>query len=451
MPNAMVCIPRKFHDVTITPAKPNPIAIAKGLGKAITVKKVVNKPLNVTKSRPNNGIPVQLLKQKYGVNPLADRKKTVIIPSKANFNPIPILRPGNPKFTHNKPSPLLQKPVKIPQSGPLNLLPPSITVKKTLANRPMVMYTIKNKQPMKQRNVGELLTVELDDDEAPALKPSPQWYVRPEDQVVSPSLEEENNKEPETSKLIEITIEDSPVKPLINKQTHTVGAELAITIDDSPVKVIADKNKSASGSDNENDNNSSQTPRSKKQLVYPKDTESNKTIEIEIEPHSVSVNNCTASKDKESDTIVSQDGNKQISNNKSKNESIDKTFEKKTDSLSSKENIMDEQNSDLRDFHPVYQSFINICFQLENSDDMKTIVEKKIKGYYKQVPKDYTESDEFTDMVSSKILAMKAGPEKMYLYIKDVVDELNLQRKLAKAQPVLKEIKKEGNFKIVIY
>ncbi|CAB3254751.1 unnamed protein product [Arctia plantaginis] len=444
MPNAMVCIPRKFHDVTITPAKPNPIAIAKGLGKAITVKKVVNsKPSNVTKSRPNNGMPVQTLKQKHSVNPVAERKKTVIVPIKPNLNLIPVLRPGNPIPTHIKPPPFLQNPLKIQQSGPLNLLPSSITVKKTMSNRTIVMLNNKKKQETKQRHVGEVLTVELDDDEAPARRSSPQWYVRPEDQVLSSTEEEKNNKEPDTSKLIEITIEDSPAKPIIHKQTHTVGAELAITIDDSPVKVIVDKDRSASESDNENDNNVSQTPRSKKQLVYPKDTENNKTVEIEIEPHSVSVNNCTDSKDPKDDSFVSrEEANKQNLNYMAKSEGINKSADKETDSSLSKESIKDAQNSDLSEFHPVYQSFIDLCFQLENSDDMKTIVEKKIKGYYKQVPKDYTESEEFTDMVSSKILAMKAGPEKMYLYIKDVVDELNLQRKLAKAQPV-KEIKNE--------
>ncbi|XP_048006138.1 death domain-associated protein 6-like [Leguminivora glycinivorella] len=39
-------------------------------------------------------------------------------------------------------------------------------------------------------------------------------------------------------------------------------------------------------------------------------------------------------------------------------------------------------------------------------------------------------------MVSSKITAMEAAPEKMYLYIKDIVDELNLQRKYMKQVPV---------------
>lgn len=39
-------------------------------------------------------------------------------------------------------------------------------------------------------------------------------------------------------------------------------------------------------------------------------------------------------------------------------------------------------------------------------------------------------------MVLSKVSAMQAAPDKMYVYIKDVVDELNLQRKLAKQMPI---------------
>ncbi|XP_050665318.1 uncharacterized protein LOC126965657 isoform X2 [Leptidea sinapis] len=87
------------------------------------------------------------------------------------------------------------------------------------------------------------------------------------------------------------------------------------------------------------------------------------------------------------------------------------------------------------EFTPVYQKFIDTCLLLENTEDMTQIVERKVKGYYLRCPKEYVESEEFTDLVSGKILSMKNAPVKRYMFIKAVVDELKMQRKLAESVP----------------
>ncbi|XP_075987042.1 uncharacterized protein LOC142983824 [Anticarsia gemmatalis] len=446
LPNAMVCIPRKYHDVTIKPTKVKPSSFPKGLEmKPITVKTVSNTKQLMGSIKKLNGKPSDLVsKPRLGVNPFSGQQKPVLIqnkPSNSNIKYFKVVSPRN-IITNKAPPGLLKNPIRIQNAAALNL-PPSITVKKTVSNRPVVLLNVKSKQQINQRNnpVGEVLTVQLDDDDAPPHKSGPQWYLRPEEQTDTPTPEEENNKEPEAPKFIEITIEDSPVKPVSSKSTHEVGAELAITIDDSPAKSQTSKKRKGSFSDNEKKRGAGSVPHSKKKLKYPKEFDNRKTVEIEIDPLQIGISNdiCHTA----GDTVVNID-DESISSESGMTQT---NIQEKCNTTPSKENTIEVQSSP-SEFHPVYQSFIDLCFQLENSDDMKKIVEKKIKGYYRQVPKEYTESEEFTDMVSSKILSMKASPEKMYLYIKDIVDELNLQRKLCKAQPVVKEIKNEEPMQI---
>lgn len=469
----MVCIPRKLHDVTIKPARSSPTSLPKGLiGKGITVRKVSSgKPQTFNKNKINGKPPTQQLKPKITFNPYTDRVKPVPIVNKPSNSNVTIVKPGDfvKNFVPRPNFPLLKAPIRI-QNPKTFSLPPSITVKKTVSNRSIVLLNVKGKTEENQNvDVGnDVMTVELDDDEVPAQTGSPQWYLRPEDGEVeeaaeNPEFEDENNKEPETTNLIEITIEDSPIKPVQNKRTHEVGAELAITIDDSPVKAVADKiNRTDSVTDNEEDASGTNVPQSKKKLEYPKEIEDRRTVEIEIGPVVVSESNVCSVSDKSNDPVYTTPENKAEPENK-----VGPENKKESENIKEPENKNEPENKKELDapaplpppkeerivlvirkpseFHPVYQSFINLCFQLENSEDMKKIVEKKIKGYYRQVPKEYTESEEFIDMVSSKIIAMKASPEKMFLYIKDIVDELNLQRKLAKSQPVV-EHKKEGKY-----
>lgn len=496
--NAMVHIPTELPELTIKPTKRKgaPVRLAgrsmqskmAARASAITMTKVEN---TSTQRKASATTPV-----KVNGRPLQKRTGPVVLPMsplKLVRNPlrptVPLLNkntttiPGN-RLRVNSPMTIMNKfnntqlsinkvpvstnpknlscPIKVHDPRSLNKLPPDITIVKTVScKRPMPNNASLVRKKQKQ-NTGSasatLETVELDDDDLnQASTSSPQWYLRPEEQSEmndsnepENSLEDKNNAEPEcSSKMIEITIEDSPIKVIQNKRTHEVGAELAITIDDSPIKAVNEKD--PSGSDCEQtESDNTKTPRSKKKLNYPKETEATSevaSIEIEIEPMEYSKptsNAITQSKCSMNDDSVVEIFESPAKPVQDQQSSTPKKDDSKRPEIKSKHVESLAQTSEDGEFHPIYQNFIDLCLKLENSDDMKKIVDKKIKAYYKQVPQEYTLSEDFIDMVSSKIISMQASPEKMYLYIKDIVDELNLQRKMAKAQPNTKEAKITG-------
>lgn len=500
MPNAMVHIPDKLSSLsskpgfTVKPVKPkipskclNPISIAKGsIGKSITVTKV---PATNVVSNPFagkmklNGTSVK----NVAVKQTKQTPKKSIIPiglKPISGLPIRPIKISNPHTVF----PIGQNLIKPKTTSSITNLPPGITVKRTTmvsdtkrkyiqmvsnskSNKVISIKRRPNKKPVV--STGEV--VDLDDDDSPAPAGGPQWYLRPEEQnktdpdnskdkvsadenedetktkdlndKSNDKMETQNNKEPEPTTFIEITIEDSPIKPP-NKRKDEVGAELAITIEDSPVKPSTAK-KAQKSDDNEEKTRKKQ-PHSKKRLKYP--AQVTNTVEIEIDPLPVPDNVEGANEQEENNDYpiveIEESPLKTVENleastpQKPKSSSINIKSKPQMTLLTSKPTSNEE-------FHPVYQQFIELCFKLENSEDMVIIVDKKIKGYYRQVPKEYTESEAFVDMVAEKIISMKADPEKMYLYIKDVVDELNLQRKMAKTQPI-KDAAVEGTFSIHI-
>lgn len=460
-PNAMVLIPNKLPGVTIKPAKTNKSPVQKLVGKGVTVTKVV-KPINIpaTTIKKTNGRPSPIPIKK---NPPKNFIKNVLskpipIASSSTLNPISLMKKlTNSQVVINKvPSTSkiyypnlikVQTPIKINKMAPITITKTQGSIKRPATT--IVSNVRKKSKTNPKIPSGEVLTVELDDDDVtPSPIAGPQWYLRPEDQKETENIEEKNNAEPAAPNFIEITIEDSPVKPKKhNKQTGEVGVELAITIEDSPAKSVAVQENT---SDNETIENNKE-PHSKKKLEYPKKTDINmeSSIEIEVEPMEGFYHKANSDSKKIETNLnehiieVADSPLKIVQTSQStptKKEEENPRFHIK-DASSLIETPPAVTNSE---FHPVYQSFIDLCFKLEDSDDMKKIVEKKIKAYYKQVPKVYAESEDFIDMVSSKVLAMKASPEKMYLYIKDIVDELNLQRKMAKSQILTKEAKSAG-------
>ncbi|XP_030035594.2 daxx-like protein [Manduca sexta] len=458
--NAMVHIPHRLSGVTIEPSKPNlPLLHKKLSGAPITIKKVSNinlSPLDDKRNRKPAFKQRPVVKQ--NIKPL---KKP--IPIKQGLNPLNVKMTNSQIAINKVPAVPMKEPIKISklEGTSFSSLPSSITITKCIPTQKYPNVNIQNKinknikilpkvrkvpkvnvvhNPVASKSsVGDVLTVELDDDEQPSnheCTNGPQWYLRPEEQNQSEKIEMKNNTEPQSSKFIEITIEDSPVKAVNN--THQIGAEFAITIEDSPIKLTAHKKKSTNGSDEEN-KGAHKKPKTRKQLEYPK-TVSNvnstkNSVEIELEPLEVAMETVEANKNNAVQKDI-MDNNLQL--NSSQINSVPKNSAKTIDSKELEIPCLKTDNQTNRDteFHPVYQNFIDLCFKLENSDDMKKIVEKKIKGYYRQVPKEYTESEEFIDMVSTKITSMKAGPERMYLYIKDVVDELNFKRKTFKPKVV---------------
>ncbi|CAK1599582.1 unnamed protein product [Parnassius mnemosyne] len=481
LPNAMVHIPNKLHGITIKPMATNlPHKHKVLLGKSLSITKLPQSTtVNLTpNANRHNGRPMQKCVSKPIYRKLMT-DKPVPIQDKFNINPFNIANRG-PTLLNRTPSKFTKRQFKVQDPKVLNNLPPSITIKRTQGGKSVVpvasvpnvnkitvkknLTLVPSKTLQKDHGscVGDVLTVELDDDEgsqSSTATGSPQWYLRPEEQLNENSLELKNNKEPEASNMIEIIIEDSPVKPCLLKDSHQKSNELSITIEDSPIKPFNDAS-SVCDSDNEQDN--TKVPLSKKKLKYPGNSEFNEN-EMEVDNDS-SVNKSEVNNHPEEGIVENDSENgvqqtTQLDENdkpeKTDSLTVNSIMVKKDNSLESDPHSNDKRvevpNKDVKsvcssessEFHPIYQKFIDLCFELENSDDMNKIVEKKIKTYYRQVSKEYVESEEFIDMVSTKITLMKAGPQKMYLYIKDIVDELNLQRKMAKTQPLL-ENKKES-------
>ncbi|XP_060809862.1 daxx-like protein [Amyelois transitella] len=461
-PDAMIHIPNRLHGVTIKPTTSKDrcrTSISKVLPKneAVTVTKV-SKFINPL-SNINNGKSAQkpVVNQKLAIPPIAKP----IVNKTQGVNPIHLFKKINSQVVINKvpsTSKVMKIPLRINSPKTINNLPLNINIQRgpevtrpgipcksinplrqvdRMKHNPKGVKFINNVKQIKQpclKASNEVLTVDLDDDDAGSSPSGPQWYLRPEDLSKS-TLEEENNKEPDQPKFEEITIEDSPVKPKPLKTAE----DLAVTIEDSPVKAVAEK--TVTKSDEESCPN--KTPQSKKRLEYPKEAQGQHVIEIEIEPLAVEISDAdveiSQNKPEAPQCIGAPDVIVEIAESPLKDSMLQLTSTPKKNHNRQPVKFpgerIEQHSSETSEFHPVYQNFIKLCFELEDSEDMRKIVEKKVKTYYRQVPKDYTESEQFIDMVSSKILAMRASPDKMYLFIKDIVDELNLQRKMAKTQP----------------
>ncbi|XP_022126650.2 uncharacterized protein LOC111001189 [Pieris rapae] len=380
IPNAMVKIPShtKLPGVTIKPVKSKKVIPIFGVKKTVPIPRISINPLHAKHGNSRNS----LLK--------ANLKKF----STASES-FPIIT--NVSSCNTMGSKLLRK------------LPSSITVKKATASRTVSI-------PIQKAKLAQeiVLPAEIHDKPILLAKPLPQWYKKPEDlesethlqvkemnEIDLISMEEKNNIEPK--KLIEITIDDSPVKLPTIKQTEDV----AIMIDDSPAKAASSM---------KHDLKQQKEKQSKKMLNYDnikivKDI----TGMIEVEVDAIDVD--------------------QLSNEPSGSQSNKQTDKSQ---VSEKQRVKKPANED-GEFNPIYQKFIDTCLHIENSNDMQYIVEKKIKSYYRQCPKEYVDSEEFLDLVSGKIIAIEASPNKMYLYIRDVVNQLNIQRKMVKPGTSSKE------------
>lgn len=360
--------------------------------------------------------------------------KMPVAPQMLAINPLGYIKSLTKQITVKK-MPSNKKPKSssniLQGSKLLTNLPPGLTIKPV--SQPSVSGTKRVLNIFKPKKL-EASSVEIDEEESfQSSTGSPNWYLRPEDQGYNMqpsyedtdvlmgnntdfSMEEQNNMEPDALKYVEIVIEDSPVK-----HHNETGKELAITIEDSPIKPITSKAKDIDS----NSEKSDKTPLSKKKLQYPKETNLDKEV-VEIEIDMCESNfKCNDSKEPSCQNLKGQECEK------SEKDSDESSIKNISHNLTAEKESNEEQKK-CDEFHPEYQKFIDLCFELENSSDMTKIVEKKIKAYYKQCPKEYIESEEFIEMVSSKVISIKASPEKMYLYIKDIVDELNLQRKMNK-------------------
>lgn len=500
-PNAMVHIPKSLPGLSSNIRKKIPLN--GNIGNKSKSKNILPNPFsplnrvqNLTSGKYLKVLPVSNLFKAAITNTLTSNKK------------------GTVPITHNiivKNSHLVRKcphPQKEVKTPCLNKLPPGITVTRTKKtghvdrkrSMPQNMpATVIMKKPKLQNKalhrVGAVLTVEVDKDVITTSVPTvsrPEWYVKPEDYRKAEEIEKQNNKEPDPIKYVEVTIEDSPVKALLDKRIHGMGIETPILIEDSPGKPNIKDKSDGNCTDNEDDKASNdicrknvKTPHSKKRLNYPKDDIVENVSVPKGEEDRASNDTCCKNNktphskkrlDHLKDDIVKKvsvpKGNDKINENNDIIKEKNATITQETVPVDNETIVLEDdeipqvvqkeitnkalstieiEDSPIKcpndtkknyymldavtgEFHPLYQRFIDLCFKLENSEDMNKIVEKKLKAYYRQVPKSYVESEGFIEMVSSKITAMEVTPERMYLHIKDIVDELNFQRKNSKSQ-----------------
>ncbi|XP_068629064.1 myb-like protein X [Battus philenor] len=438
--NAMVHIPNKLQGITIkhatfnTGGKLNTV-----LEKTPSVTRISNNnttTANINKNK-SNGRCIQKSTPKLMCRKLMNVKPQPIT-NKVTINPVNIIahNPNIFKKTTSE-SKSMKQEIKL-QPSKVIALPSSITIKRTRGCMPTINSSKIN-----------MAIVELDDDEnspSSVASGSPQWYLRPEEQFGRNNLEKENNAEPKTYNMIEITIEDSPVKPCLLKETLSLNKDPSILIEDSPVKCLEE----VKTDESKNENVKCRSPKSKKQLSYPEKEQ----CELSKSVMETDTGNQT---DNSKEETKIEDGIKNKSKeykNQKDCQSIDQNAITNDNHVNaSKHNLITndkfmqgnkrstEDSTDNEEFHPILQKYINLCFQIDNTTDMEKIMERRVKNYYRQVSKSYVESDEFLNMVSTKTSMTEADPSKMYLYLKDIVDELNLRRKMVKACTVENEKK----------
>ncbi|XP_013166912.1 PREDICTED: uncharacterized protein LOC106117249 isoform X2 [Papilio xuthus] len=478
LPNAMVHIPSKIRDVTINPVSCHNNKLSRKLlsraPNQIPIITMSRTNVNARQNKPNGRCLQKITPQSLSRNLMTD--KPLHSENRLNSYPIKVIPFKQPKVGHCNSGG--QRPRGQGISPKLiSSLPPSITVTKTHGGSSSPIGMLKNKirvnkdlannifgQSINNINpfscLGEIPTVELDDDENTSSvdNSSPaQWYMRPEEQVEKNELEDENNSEPKAKDMIEITIEDSPVKPCPLEQAK--NDSLSITIEDSPIKVInKSSNKADIGSDSEQV--TPMSPNSKKKLEYPEaETSIKVSMEIdnenviESEPKEIEdrdvIELADATKTKDKDGEINVDETVTSSADMEVNDTTQKDVSPKKDNLvensnevenkSNNKDTMHVSNESSGEFHSIFQEFMDLCLEIDKSEDMKTIIEKRIKTYSRQVPKEFVESELFLDMVSTKITLIKSESFKIYLHIKDIVDELKLHRTRKKTTPLLNE------------
>ncbi|XP_021925867.1 death domain-associated protein 6 isoform X2 [Zootermopsis nevadensis] len=75
----------------------------------------------------------------------------------------------------------------------------------------------------------------------------------------------------------------------------------------------------------------------------------------------------------------------------------------------------------------VFEKFLKLCWQNNKSPEMEKILQKA-RIYYLKTKPAYVSSQEFQDLVMCKMDAIIKGPSNIYVYIKDVVDEMKIRR-----------------------
>ncbi|XP_049789434.1 death domain-associated protein 6-like [Schistocerca nitens] len=86
------------------------------------------------------------------------------------------------------------------------------------------------------------------------------------------------------------------------------------------------------------------------------------------------------------------------------------------------------------------EMFIMKCLKYDKSADMCKIIDAKVKKYYHACNAAYTSSETFKKLLQTRMELIDKDPKNLYVYIKEVVDELKLR---GKKDPPRKKIKLE--------
>lgn len=78
--------------------------------------------------------------------------------------------------------------------------------------------------------------------------------------------------------------------------------------------------------------------------------------------------------------------------------------------------------------------FLELCWQKSKSPEMKIILQKA-QNYYMKARPDYTSSLEFQDLVTCKMNDIVKRPCSIYVFMKDVIDEIKARRLKKHKQP----------------
>ena len=76
-----------------------------------------------------------------------------------------------------------------------------------------------------------------------------------------------------------------------------------------------------------------------------------------------------------------------------------------------------------------FRKLIQTCRSVDSSGDMEKLIRKKLVGYYKEVPHDFTNSKSFRDLVSTVTDEIKKAPHLIYLRIVRIIEELKPRRR----------------------
>ena len=90
------------------------------------------------------------------------------------------------------------------------------------------------------------------------------------------------------------------------------------------------------------------------------------------------------------------------------------------------------------------EDFIKACEDMDSSDDMKTIIEKKIRKHYNGAERSFTASSSFQKLLKEQLEKLKVQPKDLFVHIHELVNELKARKASANLQEPPAKKRKTG-------